>query len=498
MMKPTRPARGQAVGPGWLVGGLITALSAASVLANTDVHSPPRFDGAGYAVLAEALRSGRGYREIDHPDAPKHAHFPPGYPVVLAAVWSVTGRSDVVAHWLSVACTLGATIAGWLWLRSLYAPRVAALLALALAVNWTWGRTGGAIQSEPLYFLLTQLALLSLARGDSRAPRGAGLRLGLWLGAATLTRHLGAALAVALFVELMLRRRRRAALSAALAAAALVLPWLGWLAVVPRPNQAGLLTLERLPDRVISQAWFYVQRIPDQLTGPIIEVGTVFNRSAPLALAANAWAAAASGLVVAGWLRALRNPRRRVAALVSFINLTVLVVWPFTEAGRFLIPLVPLLLIGSLEGVAALARCFHVAHARQRAAAMILAASLPYAGYSIATRRAEALRGTHAEFDAACAFLSIGTAAGGPVLTRHPGEVYWQTGRLALEPAGGLERAIDQYRVTHLLVDDERYANAPVNPLADFVSAHPERVRKVWPPATGHSAVSVYEVVPND
>ena len=34
---------------------LLSVVSAASVWLNTDFHAPPRFDGAGYAVLGEAL-----------------------------------------------------------------------------------------------------------------------------------------------------------------------------------------------------------------------------------------------------------------------------------------------------------------------------------------------------------------------------------------------------------------------------------------------------------
>ena len=51
---------------------------------NMDIWTVPRFDGAGYAVLGEALATGHGYCEINKPEAPPHDHFPPGYPIVLA------------------------------------------------------------------------------------------------------------------------------------------------------------------------------------------------------------------------------------------------------------------------------------------------------------------------------------------------------------------------------------------------------------------------------
>ena len=87
----------------------ILALScAASLGLNARFSEPPRFDGAGYAVLAKSILQDRDYREIDHPEAPPHAHFPPGYSLALAALWSVTGPSFAWAHIASFSCTLGA------------------------------------------------------------------------------------------------------------------------------------------------------------------------------------------------------------------------------------------------------------------------------------------------------------------------------------------------------------------------------------------------------
>ena len=96
----------------------------------------------------------------------------------------------------------------------------------------------------------------------------------------------------------------------------------------------------------------------------------------------------------------------------------------------------------------------------------------------------------------------------GPVLTRHPGEVFWQTGRQALEvptserpgdvdaDADAIDRTIARYRVAYLLIDRGRYALEPPGPLARFVDEHPERVRKVWDRAADRSAVAIYEVMP--
>src|SRR4051794_4207099 len=161
-----------------------------------DFSSPPRYDGAGYAVLARSLTEGKGYRAIDHPDQPRHVHFPPGYPAFLAIVQGVAGSSAHTLHRASSLCTVGATLAAWCWFRRIY-PRDAALaltLGLALAINGFWARPGTAIQSEPLYELLCQLTILVAPVSASTPRPGPGVALGILMAACLLTRHVGVGL----------------------------------------------------------------------------------------------------------------------------------------------------------------------------------------------------------------------------------------------------------------------------------------------------------------
>ena len=139
---------------------------------------------------------------------------------------------------------------------------------------------------------------------------------------------------------------------------------------------------------------------------------------------------------------------------------------------------------------------------------LVLAVSLPYSAYMLVTGRVRAMEASHADFDAACAWLASHADRPGPVLTRHPGEVFWQTGRQALEvptserpgdvdaDADAIARTIATYRVAYLLIDQERYALATPSPLARFVAEHPERARKVWGREADGSSVVIYEVEP--
>ena len=513
----------------WLTGGLISAVTVMSAFLNTNPYSPPRFDGAGYAVLATSLASGQGYREIDRPGSPPHAHFPPGYPVVLASIWRLTGRSVLTAHLLSIGCTVAATLAAWRWFRFMESPRVAALLGLALAINWGWGRTSGSIQSEPL-FILAQSAVLAGTRAGRRGGLRAAIQTGLLLAASILTRHVGVVLAAAVVVHLALQRRIVNGLIVTATATICLIPWIAWVSNVRINTQAELLTKPGLISRVMMQSLFYLERIPDQLTGPVVEVSTVFSRSLTRSWIGIIWATLATSILLVGLARTLRSARRRIVGLIGFFTLGLLLVWPFTEAGRFLIPLVPCLLIAAVEGFSPFIRQVGQVSIRHKpkqhdlfkqsqptrtqtqivgidmggqaadrlaavpnsmpdwklipsvafgfllkrtwmqiyrspkitAAAMVLAISVPYPVYAIASGRSEVGRRSYQSFDAACSWLANEATLPGPVLSRDPGEVFWLSGRQAIPPGGTLadiEAIISEFRVSYILIDDGRYAN---------------------------------------
>ncbi len=519
-MRPIRRKLGSGLG-----SGLVLAIVAvASVGLNTDLQAPPRFDGAGYAVLGEALATGRGYREISDPATPRHAHFPPGYPAALAVLWWSTGRSVAAAHVFSVACIVAAVLLAWRWFLAIYSRRVALLLGLALAVNWTWGRVGGSIQSEPLYIFSELLAVLVAVQAGRRDGIAIGMVLGLVLAVCVLTRHVGGCLIAAVFLDLGLRRRWRTLWPAGLTALVLILPWVGWQAAVRHHTQAGLFVQEELAARMAGQAVFYLQRLPDQITGPIVEVGTAFSRSAAVAVWVNSWVAAATRwllrgrridavavlvnlwavaatcVLVWGWTTTLRNPRRRLAGLIAFLTLALLLVWPFLEAGRFLIPLVPFLLAGATEGLARLMSLMGMRRPRNWAAGMILAISIPYAAYAVATGRAAAQQRIHADFDGACRWIAHDATRPGLILTSHPGEVFWQTSRQAVgwdsSDPEAIGQLIDRRGIAYLLIDEDRYANAAEDPLVQYLRRYPERVTLVWSPSRGMASIQIWEISP--
>lgn len=481
--------------PQLAAASLLAAVTLAALAASTNLYTPPRFDGAGYSVLALSLLTGQGYRSIEHPDRPVNAHYPPGYPVALAALWKLTGPSAPSAHLFSAACTLAATLLTWRWFRHLYPGRTALVLGLALALNWRWVRDGAVIRSEPLYQLFTALALLATCLTRRSATRHGGGLLGLAAGAAMLTRHVALPLAVACSLDLWLARRKKTALIAMALALLLFLPWLFWLATHRQASQLGLFSSNVLTTTLPDQALFYARRIPDQLTGPFVEVGTVFKPSWSLPM--TVWAFAASSVIVCGWFLAARNPRRRLAALVPLATFPLLLSWPYTEAGRFLIPLLPFLLVGAVEGLARLTRLATSKRPHFAAAWLVLLAGLPYAVYSIATDRAGAEARTQARFEAACQWIADNAEKPGPLLTRYPGDVFWLTGRQAMAVPDSatpqsITRLVERYQVAYLLIEGSRFARSGDDPLAQFVASQPDRFPIIWGDA---DSVAVHEAL---
>ncbi len=260
-----------------------------------------------------------------------------------------------------------------------------------------------------------------------------------------------------------------------LGALAVIGPWIYWLATVRHNTQVGLLDALAESSPASPRRPSSMRRMPDALAGPFVEVATVFTRSRAVGVIATAGAIVVSAVILVGWIRSLTNPRRRLAGLVGLVTLPLLLVWPFTEAGRFLIPMVPFLLVGAVEGLGLFLR--RAAHPwgrvgrggerkgpRRISALLVLLIAIPYPLYALLTHRAESHAPIPRRLRRRRAWIAREGRRDGPVLTRHPGEVFWQTGRLAVLPAtddlDGLVRQIRDQKIAYVLVDADRFAHA--------------------------------------
>lgn len=328
-------------------------------------------DDAQYAVLAKSLREGRSYRVLSLPDRPPETKFPPGFPAVLAAVWS-PGSSDLanldraryvnlvlLGPFAAALAVAGVTVFG----LTSFASVTAALAGLVTATSvklWTMP------MSEPLSLGLVALGFLAVAAGRWRSGVTAA-------SLAVLVRTLALPFLVAMLAVAWRRRGgRREAAHASAIAAALVLPWFAWLA----------LHHGAVPDVLLGMYGSYGSWYADALrtdpatlavTVPVRNV-TLLARATGDALAGWDWlpwpVLAALGAVVIGLVAGWRfdpagggrlggsaregttgNPAGRAVVAGLGLYAAAVVLWPFPQAERFVGGVWPLVLLAAVAAV---------------------------------------------------------------------------------------------------------------------------------------------------
>lgn len=353
----------------WIGLVLVTLLGAVLSWMQLDWFILPSADSTTYAILAEALATGQGYRLISEPLATPMNFYPPGLPLLLAGiVRGAMGLGWVPADGL-LALVLPLKAVSWLsFVASIpllalvaqrrAAPGVALAAALVWAVNPIAGSFANAIMAEMPLITLSLLAVVLLEHSTA-SPRRLLWTLGggLTLAAAFFMRTSAIFLVAAVLGWLLLRRQVRLAVVVGCVVAVCVLPWLIRSAANPtsgspvvgsyidqllasetyatqRIDGAGLLA------RGLSNAGEYVQLHGPAMIWPHSERLPVVLRTL---LGAVFTLVAAWGLVV-GWRR---GPG--LAELYTVIFVASTLVWPW-RAPRFLLPALPFLLMALVVG----------------------------------------------------------------------------------------------------------------------------------------------------
>jgi len=197
-------------------------------------------DDGLYVILAKALATGEGYRFINLPDAPAAVHYPPGYPALLALLWTIWPSfpaNTTLFAFANIALLSVAAAATYHLGRRLDLPPVAAAgCALAGFLMLPMLALGMALVSEPLWLAL---AIPWLLRADRETGSHSAVTpmswttvagLGATAGVLMLVRTQSIALLVGLLAVLLMRRRGGAAAAALVAALLVVFPWQLWVA----------------------------------------------------------------------------------------------------------------------------------------------------------------------------------------------------------------------------------------------------------------------------
>jgi hypothetical protein len=194
----------------------------------------PVSDTRDYHDLARSLVDGQGYLQVYKGERPEYrglefqAFRMPGYPALLAALYSLFGWNPMVGYAANVASELATQLLLLALGRQLLAP-VAGLAAQALfAVHVVWTPS---LMTESLFTLLFTALALQLIRGQATAGLGRAAGFGLLLTLALFVRPIAVAvLPVALARAARARPARHAAVLAALMLAPLMLGLGAWTA----------------------------------------------------------------------------------------------------------------------------------------------------------------------------------------------------------------------------------------------------------------------------
>jgi hypothetical protein len=238
----------------FLFEALAVGVVAAAVLlffrVPSELLAPGAFkDDAVYLALGRGIAQGHGYHSVYMPGAPLQVKYPPGLPLIYAALWGVFNSLNTVffaAGILSLIATSAAASIVWFLARSRLG--LSAIIALPFAIGPFF--FGSAIEyytlpiSESWYLLSWALVLFATLRAcehaNPRANRDA-LLLGVLLAAAMLIRTQAVALCAGAVLALIVAGRRRAAFTAALTAIVPVASWQIWLTIM-RAHGAALST----------------------------------------------------------------------------------------------------------------------------------------------------------------------------------------------------------------------------------------------------------------
>ena len=357
-------------------------------------------DNTAYLALARSLLDHGRYLELWNPERPPHTQYPPGFPLILAAAWTLGIRSWMGMKLMMLGFSAAAIGLGYLWMRARTTATAAAGLGLILAVAPGVAAENQWILSDVPFWAVTMGALLALERGRT----GWGIILAF---CALALRTAGLPLLLAIVAWLALRGQWRPVLTTAAVLVAVVVVWTlrapavenpyvsqFWLQdpYIPELGRVGVLGLfERLVDNAERYGLVILMRTLAGAAGLLSAIGgVVLVGSAALGFVARLLGrvdgtgeVASTADRTAGALRSVRPATvgaLRIGPVEVFAVLytAMLLLWPEPWASdRFLFPLLPVLLVYAVSGVSALPWVAARGPVRVAAAALILGFALP-------------------------------------------------------------------------------------------------------------------------
>jgi hypothetical protein len=220
--------------PPWLAAALAAVVVLAGALASITPHPIGVFwDDGVYLLSAQALAAGDGYRYLYLPGTPPAIHYPPAFPLLLAALLKLTPAfpaNVAILKMLNPLC-LAVGVYGAVRLAAWHlgtSPVPAALAVAVCALTAPVLVLANVLLSESFFFAVLVGALWLVEHAASRGGAREAALAGVAVAALTLVRTVGGVLLPAAVAVLWWRHRRREAAVLVACAVVALMPWQIW------------------------------------------------------------------------------------------------------------------------------------------------------------------------------------------------------------------------------------------------------------------------------
>jgi hypothetical protein len=304
-------------------------------------------DGSGYLMLADNLLHGRPYAEVYVAVSPGNevplAIYPPLFPAVLAPALAIWGLNFYAFKVLMLLFFAASVCGVWRVLRDLLSPEEALASTSLLLLSPVWWNLADHILSEFFTLVLQCLFLHSV----HRLPWGRDVRgwQAVWrpffpaffcvLSVFARTAAFTQAVAVALYVIFLHRRITRP-----------LVTFLGWVLALGLPLAGFVFVFGRYGGQFGTLSGFQATR--RNVIDFLLVMGDFFPMKTGLVLVL-------TGVTLLGcWL--LFGRTKHVWFFLAFAYAPVVIVWPFADMSRFLVPVIPLMMAGLVHVTGLVAR----------------------------------------------------------------------------------------------------------------------------------------------
>jgi hypothetical protein len=330
-----------------------------------------QYDDCIYVSTAKGLATGQGYRLISLPHEPPQTKYPPVFPLVLSFIWRAYPQFPenlISMMLLSVTATVSFLALTWTYLiRQAYAGKWQALVVIAFtAINARMLILATSVVSEMVYAFLSVVALyLAEKHEQEKKDWVSGTALGVVTGIALLTRSAGLSLLLAIGTYYVLRGQWKRILLPVGIAGIFAVGWAAWCyanqSTAEGVNAAYYTSYLRDFNEVINRAQAIggESRLSILLSMVITNITGFILVSVPICLGLPLeyipYFGFAFLFIIAGFYRLGSNGLRLVQIyLISYLAFHF--VWPYVTYSRFLMPLLPFLLLFIITELDRLAR----------------------------------------------------------------------------------------------------------------------------------------------